>query len=87
MSEKDLETRIRSRAHRIWKDEGCPEGREKEHWELAKFAIAQEDAQSSMLQPIDQPETEPLEVVINQGEFPTLTDQGEQQDPKPRSAG
>lgn len=28
----DLVQRIRERAHRIWEEEGCPEGRDKEHW-------------------------------------------------------
>ena len=29
------EDRIRSRAYEIWKREGCPEGRDREHWEEA----------------------------------------------------
>ena len=84
MNEDDLESRIRSRAYRIWREEGCPEGRAEHHWELAKFAVAQQDAQADMLQPAEQPRAEPIEAVSNQGEFPTLTDQGEQQNPKPR---
>lgn len=81
MDEQDLERRIRERAHRIWEDEGRPDGRKSEHWELARFAIAQEDAQPKMLRPIEAPESEPIIAVANQGEFPTLTDQGEQQNP------
>jgi hypothetical protein len=83
MDERDLESRIKERAHRIWEEEGRPEGREREHWELARFAIAQEDAQAKMLRPVRTPASEPIEAVRNQGEFPTLTDQGEQQNPSP----
>ena len=77
MEDRDLEQRIRDRAYKIWVDEGCPEGREKEHWELAKFAIAQHDGMASSLVPPNQPTSEPIEAVLNQGEFPTLVDQGE----------
>jgi len=77
----DLETRIRERAHRIWLDEGRPEGKAESHWELAKMAVALEDAQPQMLKPIETPTSEPIEVWVNQAEFPTLTDQGEQRAP------
>jgi hypothetical protein len=78
MNEREVEDRIRERAHRIWEQEGCPEGKADSHWELAKFAIAQQDAQPSMLRPVEPEPVEPIEAVKNQGEFPTLTDQGEQ---------
>jgi len=61
--------------------DGKPQGREKAHLELAKLAIAQEDAQQEMLRPIETPNSEPIEAVVNQAEFPTLTDQGEQHNP------
>ncbi len=77
ISTREVESRIRERAHRIWEDEGCPEGRDKEHWELAKFAIAQEDGLATALIPAAAPQAEPIEAIINQGEFPTLVDQGE----------
>ena len=82
MDERDLEHRIRQRAQRIWEEEGRPEGRHLAHWELAKLAVAQEDGQAGMLRPMNGPASEPIEAVVNQGEFPTLTDQGEQQNPK-----
>ena len=44
----------------------------------AKAAIAQEDARTSMLRPVETTDAEPIQAVINQREFPTLTDQGEQ---------
>ena len=79
--DSELKRRIRDRAYQIWLDEGQPEGRETEHWDLATLAIAQQDAQSSMLKPVEPPGPEPIEAVENQGEFPTLTDQGEQINP------
>jgi hypothetical protein len=77
----DLETRIRERAHRMWLDEGRPERRAESHWELAKTAIAMEDARPQMLKPIENSISEPVEAWTNQGEFPQLTDQGEQNAP------
>ncbi len=32
----ELEEKIRLRALEIWKEEGCPEGRSREHWEQAE---------------------------------------------------
>jgi len=43
-----LEQRIRERAYKIWEDAGRPEGRQVEHWELAKLAIAEQDALPTM---------------------------------------
>jgi len=77
----DLEQRIRERAHRMWLDEGRPEGKAEAHWELARMAIAFEDATPQMQKPIANDTPEPIEAVLNQGEFPTLTDQGEQHAP------
>jgi DUF2934 family protein len=34
MSER--EQRIRERAHRLWEEAGCPEGRDQEFWERAE---------------------------------------------------
>jgi hypothetical protein len=83
VDEKDLERRIRERAYQIWLEEGQPRGREKEHWELAKFAIAQKDGLATTLVSPVMPGSEPIEALINQGEFPTLVDQGEGQAPAP----
>ena len=74
----DLETRIRARAHKMWLDDGCPDGKADSHWTLAKMAIALEDARNEMLIPVEVPRSEPIEAWINQAELPTLTDQGEQ---------
>ena len=32
----DMEERIRLRALEIWREEGCPEGRAREHWAQAE---------------------------------------------------
>jgi hypothetical protein len=79
--------KIRERAYHLWVDEGMPEGREQAHWELASELVAIEENSDLMLKPNplkpgeeimpDEP-GEPLEVEENLGEFPTLTDQGEE---------
>lgn len=46
----DVDQRIRERAYQIWLDQGRPDGREKDHWEAAKQAIAQ-DVQARSLVP------------------------------------
>ena len=84
MDEKEIEQRIRLRAYRIWEDEGRPEGKAEAHWDLAKIAVSLEDAQCEMLKPIEAERPEPIEALMNQGEFPTLTDQGETQLPGSR---
>jgi hypothetical protein len=43
MMDQNVERRIRDRAYAIWEDEGCPEGREVEHWMRACEEIAAED--------------------------------------------
>ena len=40
----DHEQQIRQRAHRLWEEAGCPEGRDEEFWERAERAI---DAEGS----------------------------------------
>ena len=50
----DVEQRIRERAYQIWLEEGCPEGRELDHWNMATELVAIEDDQQSTLKPIDQ---------------------------------
>jgi Protein of unknown function (DUF2934) len=80
----ELEQRIRERAYTIWLDEGCPDGRDKEHWEVAKLAIADEDGQAVTLLAPEAPQPEPTEAIENQGEFPTLVDQGEGQNSSSR---
>jgi len=80
----DLEQRIRARAYRLWIEDGQPQGKAVAHWELARIAIALEDAKPQMQRPIAGPTAEPVDAWVNQGEFPTLTDQGEQHTPGER---
>lgn len=47
----EVENRVRQRAYEIWQREGCPEGREADHWALAKEEIAIEDNQTQTLVP------------------------------------
>jgi Protein of unknown function (DUF2934) len=80
----DFNERVRQRAHRLWVEEGYPEGRSEIHWQKARELVAIEDNQKTTLKPAPDPErpgrepVEPLASVENAGEFPTLTDQGEE---------
>lgn len=82
----DFEDRVRERAYRMWQDEGCPPGRAEVHWDQARELVAIEENHELTLRPIStgtegptgEP-IEPIEAVENAGEFPTLTDQGEEQ--------
>ena len=88
----DREERIRLKAHEIWEQEGKPQGRDAVHWDMASELIAIEENQALTLVPLEQSqrdlaaerEGEPVEALENAGEFPTLTDQGEQQIPHRR---
>jgi hypothetical protein len=77
--DQTINERIRARAHRLWEEEGCPEGRAEAHWEQARLIVALEDSQHAMLKPIQAPAAEPIAVIQSLGEFPTLTDQREVQ--------
>jgi hypothetical protein len=85
----DLKERIQARAHQLWVNEGRPEGRAEAHWDMASELVAIEDNYNSTLLPISKARcigptgepVEPIEALRNQGDFPTLTDQGD------RSAG
>ena len=78
-NDQHIEERIRARAHRLWEEEGRPEGRAEAHWKQARLIVALEDAQHMILKPVQAPEAEPIELVRNLREFPTPTDQGEEQ--------
>ncbi|MGU3496414.1 DUF2934 domain-containing protein [Xanthobacteraceae bacterium A53D] len=84
----DRDEKIRQIAHRIWMEEGQPEGRADIHWDMATELLAQQEGYADTLQPVTpdagEPE-EPAALQDNLGEFPTLTDQGEQSHPRRRS--
>jgi len=74
------EERIRRKAYELWLEEGRPEGRDRDHWELARELVAIEDSQKTTLRspPKEDGEpAEPPEAFENQGDVPGLTDQGE----------
>ncbi|MBP2298615.1 hypothetical protein J2850_001298 [Azospirillum picis] len=48
----DNEQRIRERAYAIWLDEGCPHGRDSEHWLRAEQALADDAAGLPDLSPV-----------------------------------
>lgn len=80
------EDRIRARAHQLWEEDGRPEGRADVHWEKASELVAIEESQESATVPVGESvaaaeAAEPLIALENEGEFPTLTDQGEQRVP------
>lgn len=85
--------RIRHRARRLWEEHGRPAGGEEAFRELASELVAIEDSQMAASRPNpaasgEDIAGEPVEPIENQGEFPTLTDQGEEQPaPHRRAAG
>jgi DUF2934 family protein len=81
MSYEDTERRIREVAHRLWEEEGRPDGRADAHWEKARLIVSVKESLPTMLKPVEEPQPEPAIALENLGEFPTLTDQGEQVNP------
>ena len=55
------EERIRRKAYELWLAEGRPEGRDRDHWELARELIAIEDSQKTTLRPPPRQDEEPVE--------------------------
>jgi hypothetical protein len=80
MRNDDREQRIRERAYGIWLEEGQPAGRADVHWDMATELIAIEENQLLTLKPVGRAgePVEPILAVENAGDFPTLTDQGEE---------
>ena len=87
MDDEDLEQRVRDRAYKLWREEGCPEGRAEVHWEKARELVAIEDNIDLTLKPVPSadelgPYGEPVEPIApaeNAGDTPTLVDQGEEE--------
>src|SRR5882757_6497044 len=85
----DLDQRIRAHAHRIWLEEGRPDGRAEAHWEMARELVAIEDNQRDATRPnpvategeaaVHSEPVEPIEAVESLGDVPGITDQGERQ--------
>lgn len=75
-----LEDRITARARQMWEDAGCPDGGPERYTDQARELVAiAENPGSGRFDPekAAEPVVEPLAAVENQGEFPGLTDQGE----------
>lgn len=69
---------VRVRAYHIWQREGCPEGRDAAHWEMAKEELGIEANQARTTRDDSRDNApEPIDPTENLGEFPLLTDQGE----------
>src|SRR4051794_5880372 len=82
MIASDIDARIREEAYRLWEAEGWPEGRADLHWTAAKEIVAVRDSYAGTLKRLEDTIREPAEPALafeNQGELPTLTDQGEGQ--------
>jgi hypothetical protein len=80
MVAKDRDARIRAKAYELWEKEGRPSWQHERHWDDARSLVEQEEAlEASSLKPVNggEPEAEPAIAFENQGEFPTLTDQGD----------
>ena len=80
---QDRETRIAKRAEHLWEAEGR-RGRIDDYRGAAQELLAIEDNPQAARKPLPDPSlpaetAEPLVAVENQGEFPTLVDQGEEQ--------
>ncbi|WP_372398927.1 DUF2934 domain-containing protein [Azospirillum sp. HJ39] len=48
----DVEQRIRDRAYAIWLEEGCPDGRDADHWLQAELAVRTEATGSQDRAPV-----------------------------------
>ena len=88
MDQEDIERRIRKRARHLWEEAGKPRSGIDAFLDNARTLIAIEDNPHAATKPnpITHPPNigptgepiEPIEAVENEGEFPTLTDQGEE---------
>jgi Protein of unknown function (DUF2934) len=77
----DDEKRIRTRAHRIWEEEGRPEGQAEIHWNMARELITVEenleDTSRSVALPVAEAEPSKEATAKVGGELP-LTDNQKQ---------
>lgn len=75
----DWEQRVAARARALWEAQGRPDGGPDHFVEQARELLAIAENPQATTRPVTpEPEAEPLLAVENQGEFPTLTDQGEE---------
>ena len=79
----DRRKRVTARAHHLWIEAGSPASGPDAYRDLASELIAIEEAGDTALKPVEEtgPFGEPVEEtapVANLGEFPTISDEGEQ---------
>lgn len=95
MDSKDFDAwqeRIRRKSEELWEAQGRPDEGPAHFEEMARELLAIAENPHATTQPVQNPRVpdgEPLLAVRNLGEFPTLTDQGEEQafpDPDPGAA-
>jgi Protein of unknown function (DUF2934) len=78
----DDEQEIRIQAHKLWLEEGCPEGRAERHWTEAKEIVALRAVFAHTLRPVAETVADPVEptlAVENQADMPGLDDLGNSQ--------
>jgi hypothetical protein len=75
------EARIRDRAELMWQEAGSPDGGSDRYIDQARELLAMEEVALPTLDPEEaaEPVIEEASIQGNLGEFPTLTDQGEEQ--------
>lgn len=86
-AERKHDSSIQSRARRMWREDGCPKGREDEYLERARElqAIIEHPAAALLPNPMiahphpaaSSEPVEEAELLENLGEFPGRTDQGD----------
>lgn len=85
------EQRVADKARVMWEQAGRPEGGSERYQDAARELLAISENPEATTRSPDSTEgagVEPLIAVENQGEFPTLTDQGEEQSyPRRRGLG
>ena len=74
------EARVLARARMLWTEAGEPEGGPEHYRDAARELVAIEESPKAATHPVKDgaPDGEPMIAIENQGEFPTLTDQGEE---------
>jgi hypothetical protein len=90
--DEERQERIRRKAYELWEAAGRPDGQSEVHWDKATELVAIEDNQALATKPVSDVKptgptgepVEPVEALENTGEYPTMTDQGEQLNPARR---
>lgn len=78
--DKARQDRVERKARELWQAHGCPDEGPSHFADMAQEIVANTDNPQAGTRPVRdprKPDAEPTIAVENQGEFPTLTDQGE----------